>query len=450
MPVIELSELKAWRNKHGISQEKLASISGLGVNTIAKIETGIANLQEQTEAKLLKFIEEFEANSASAGVAANTVVDEDAKEFQQGELKAWRTSYGISQEKLSTLAQLGINTIAKIESGVTKILPQTAIKLRRIIGQVESGEIPIAKPEPIVDHMVGFDPNELKAWRKKHGISQDKLAKSAKLGINTILKLENGNRVEKATLLSVMQSVREFNKGIKEKAAQAGVATPVAPPAIPPVASPKPAVKAAEVAPAPKKRRGRQPKIRTEEPKPVPKVVAPIVAKPKEKLARGPKTTAPFLGVNFDLKTWRKRFALSQGKLADMAQLSLNTIMKFEAGAKDVQKRTLDRLLQAIKSVEDKVTVIPAEAPKPVATAAASVATPMAPVAPARVEPVAPKPVAITQQQAPAKVETAAPSAAAPIQLTNLDLELINRVIVMSTKEKLRMLSLMMENDSDA
>jgi DNA-binding XRE family transcriptional regulator len=180
------------------------------------------------------------------------------------------------------------------------------------------------------------------------------------------------------------------------------------------------------------------------------------------------------LGSSFDLKTWRKKFNLSQGKLADLAELSLNTIMKMESGAKDVQKRTIDRLLLAIKAVEDKVTVIPAETRKPTAPVAPAPVAPV--VAPIVAPPVVAKPVDVAaptpKLSVPAPVVTPDPAVAptpvaapapqvsmatlpvppqvAPLQLTNLDLELINRVILMSVKQKLRMLELMMDEETGA
>ncbi len=404
----ELSELRAWRIKYGISQEKLARISTLGVNTIAKIETGAAHLQEPTAAKLMKAIEEYES---TAELSAQAELDSgDSSGFDIATLKSWRTSYGISQEKLAKLAKLGVNTIAKIELGVTQIMPQTASKLKQIVRQVESGEIPIPKAESAGDHMAGFDPSELRAWRKKHGISQEKLARISKLGVNTILKLEGGTKVQKDTLLSLMQAVKEINKSIKT------APTPEPTVETPPVSAVKPVT-----APTAK----------------------PVTAQPAKPVAAA-KSASHHLGSNLDLKTWRKRFGLSQGKLAELAQLSLNTIMKMESGAKDVQKRTIDRLLQAIKAVEGQFTSAPVESPK--------VAAPVE-VAPEVIAPVAVTPVVASQvATAPvAKHVESAPAVrhAVPLQLTNLDLELINRVILMNTKQKLRMLELMMDQDGE-
>ena len=446
MPLKDLSELKAWRNKYGISQESFARIADLGVNTVAKIETGETHLQGQTTAKVFKAIEDYENDPANQAVATDLDEPESSK-FDIAELRTWRNKYGLSQEKFAQLADLGVNTIAKIETSSANVMPATAIKIRKIIKKVESGEIAIKRVDNAVDHMAGFNPQELKAWRKKHGISQENLAILAHLGVNTILKLESGSRVEKETLLAVMKAVREVNQSYR-------ATTQPEQPAESPGKSPQPEqpVESPGKSPQPEQpaeSHSKSPAVPTESPKSTEKPVAKITAKSKSAPVGKTGETGNILSDTFDLKSWRKKFGFSQGKLAALAQLSLNTVMKFESGAKDVQKRTLERLVAAIKRIEGDNAPAPVEAPpvaksEPEPAPAPASAVIVAPLVEKPVIPVAPQP-----EPAVAKVSFAQPaSPVTPLQLTNLDLELINRVILMSTKNKLRMLSLMMEEEN--
>lgn len=423
MPLTELAELKNWRTKYGLSQDRLARISGLGVNTIAKIESGEPNIHENTTAKLLKTIEEVENSPEFAALAEASVSASEVASFDISKLKEWRMSYGISQDRFSKLSKLGINTVAKIELGSSQIMPQTLNKALAVVKLVESGAIPAEKVDPNLDHMAGFNPEELRAWRKKRGISQEKLAKMANLGVNTVLKLESGARVEKQTMLALMKTVRDINKSMK--------AEPVAAP------SPKPTIPVKEKV------------VEKAEAKPAPALKSAPVAKPE------PPTDI----LNLDLKSWRKRFKVSQGSLAKLAELSLNTIIKLESGAKDVQKRSLAKLAQAVKVIESKVGIVPVEMPKDDAASSANdpivvtsvVSEANEPFVPAIPTPAAPTPVAsipVAPIPAIAPISFATPAITPTLQLSNLDLELINRVILMNTKQKLRLLELIMEDNA--
>jgi transcriptional regulator with XRE-family HTH domain len=119
-----------------------------------------------------------------------------------------------------------------------------------------------------------------------------------------------------------------------------------------------------------------------------------------------------------ELRSWRKKHGLSQSQLAEIAHLGLSTILKLEAGIK-VRDRSRDELLKAIEEVESKESS-PAskmqDAPKPEADVPAAKSEPQA------IQP--PKPLGLGQ-------------------VSNLDLELINRILKMNPKEKLRVLEIL-------
>ncbi len=151
-----------------------------------------------------------------------------------------------------------------------------------------------------------------------------------------------------------------------------------------------------------------------------------------------------------ELKTWRKKFKLSQKKLADMANISLATMRQIEIGKSKPQSRTMQRLINAVKDVESApAAAAPKKAAAPVPKAAVKVAKGGAkPVHRAKVGAAA-KPAArgrprVTAKPARAKVARKAPAASGPIKMTNLDLELINRILNMSGKDKLQLLRKLM------
>ena len=100
------------------------------------------------------------------------------------------------------------------------------------------------------------------------------------------------------------------------------------------------------------------------------------------------------------------KHGLTLKKLAELAKISHETIRRIEAGTGKPQKRILGKLQGAIKAVEGK--------PEPLAK-------------PREVKPVIKRKV----------------TKASPIELTNLDLELIQRVLNMSDRERVELLSTM-------
>jgi len=176
-----------------------------------------------------------------------------------------------------------------------------------------------------------------------------------------------------------------------------------------------------------------------------------------------------------DLKSWREKLTLSQKRLAELAKISLTTLRQLEIGSHKPQNKTLKKIWEVMKAIESgalsmteiktrrgrKSAAAPAPAPAPAAVvakptpAAPPVAAPKpAPVPAPAVKPApapapAPKPApAPVPRPAPAPAPTAAPAVPArgtvPIQLSNLDLELINRVLNMSGREKLALLEKLM------
>ena len=56
-----------------------------------------------------------------------------------------------------------------------------------------------------------------------------------------------------------------------------------------------------------------------------------------------------------DLKQWRKSHKLSQAVFAKIAEVSLMTIAKFESGKGTPQKKTLQKIIRAVKTVEREI-----------------------------------------------------------------------------------------------
>ena len=115
-----------------------------------------------------------------------------------------------------------------------------------------------------------------------------------------------------------------------------------------------------------------------------------------------------------DLKSWRKRYNLSQEKFVELSGLGLSTVIRIEAGAHKIQDRTLLKLNTAIRQIE-------AELMKGMASTKLDKGNP--------------------SMIHPASIETS--TAISPTDLTlpsNLELELINRVLRMTPKEKLKLI----------
>lgn len=139
------------------------------------------------------------------------------------------------------------------------------------------------------------------------------------------------------------------------------------------------------------------------------------------------------------LKDWRNKFGLSQKKFSEIAQVSLETLRQIEIGKKrKPHKKTLKKIASAIADIEK--TGAPVKEAKPPATVEKEVKPG-----------VESKKTGKKRGRPPKKAETApavrAVKAAArpspsgePVMISNLDLELINRILSMSNKEKLTLL----------
>ena len=131
-----------------------------------------------------------------------------------------------------------------------------------------------------------------------------------------------------------------------------------------------------------------------------------------------------------DLKSWRKKYGLSQAKLSKLARVSLNTICNMEAGKGKPRGDTLAKITQAIKAVESKpaAEVKPAKAEKRKAVPKAKPARKVHVVKVKRISRGRPRKTTKTS----------------PIKLSNVDLELFNRVLNMSESKKIELLKKMM------
>ncbi len=194
-----------------------------------------------------------------------------------------------------------------------------------------------------------------------------------------------------------------------------------------------------------------------------------------------------------DLKGWREKLILSQKRLAELAKISLTTLRQLEFGTHKPQGRTVKKIFEVMKAIESGQmsmsevkpprkrrkdaktpagvsTPAPAPAPSPVAAATpapvpkkrgrkpkalTSAPQPAPQPTPKPAPQPAPKPVPrpvpqpLPRPSAPVPEPVVPRPAVAqmplgPIQLSNLDLELINRILNMTGKEKLALLERLM------
>ncbi len=173
------------------------------------------------------------------------------------------------------------------------------------------------------------------------------------------------------------------------------------------------------------------------------------------------------------LKNWREKLGVSQKRFAELAKISLTTLRQFEIGSHKPQRKTLKKLNEVMQGIEagnlgeeairpprkrrkDAKIKLDVEAsniisganlgptkrrgrPPKLQNSTETLAVPEA--LPASSDPV-PTP---KQNSAPLPTSAqTAPSSIGVIQLSNLDLELINRVLNMSGKEKLALLAQLM------
>ena len=142
-----------------------------------------------------------------------------------------------------------------------------------------------------------------------------------------------------------------------------------------------------------------------------------------------------------NLKDWREKLEVSQKRLAELAKVSLTTLRHLESGLHKPQGRTVKKIFEILRSVQagylSQADIKPprkrrkgsaAEQPAEVQAKQAVMAAPTAlPPVPA------PKAAGI-HTAASTSVQTGAP------QLSNIDLELINRVLNMNITEKVTLL----------
>ncbi len=131
-----------------------------------------------------------------------------------------------------------------------------------------------------------------------------------------------------------------------------------------------------------------------------------------------------------DLKAWRKRFHLAQSDFAKLAGVSLNTIGNIEAGAHKIQEATRIKISRAMKTFEAGKATEPEVSEN---ESGVVEATPL-----------------VQQSTSPTTdIPTASPSPTDHsrdlVLLSNLDIELINRILQMAPKEKLALLRSLME-----
>ncbi len=128
-----------------------------------------------------------------------------------------------------------------------------------------------------------------------------------------------------------------------------------------------------------------------------------------------------------DLREWRKKIGMSQQKLAKTAKISLGTIRQIEAGSTKPHRKTLKKLTSTVKKMAS-------ELPKFEKPDTAKVEAPEKKAAKKQLK-----------KAAAAEVTAKPPTKSEPILLTNLDLELINRILRMTGQEKLSLLQKLMQ-----
>ena len=148
-----------------------------------------------------------------------------------------------------------------------------------------------------------------------------------------------------------------------------------------------------------------------------------------------------------DLKTWRKKYGFSQKKLADAMKVSLATFRQLELGrGRKPQKRTLNKLAKTIEEVERKAAKAAPAAKLETAVKAKKVDSKAVaaekPKKRGRKPKVEAKTPAKRRGRKPEVVESIQiePQTEGHIEISNLDLELINRILKLSGKEKLELL----------
>jgi len=117
------------------------------------------------------------------------------------------------------------------------------------------------------------------------------------------------------------------------------------------------------------------------------------------------------------LKYWRKKRGYSQSKLAELAGTAALTISQLETGKRKARGKTLEKILAGLKVNRGEFFAMREAPPSSAGTEAEPVKTAASPVA--------------------ERKESAASRDVSSIRLSNLDLELLNRILNLTFDEKL-------------
>jgi transcriptional regulator with XRE-family HTH domain len=154
-----------------------------------------------------------------------------------------------------------------------------------------------------------------------------------------------------------------------------------------------------------------------------------------------------------DLKSWREKLGIAQTRMAELANISLSTIRQLEGGTNKPHKKTLTKLFEIIKGIEGGVITVenPTGARRGRKPGNVKAHVDAGVALESEIKTTArrgrPRKNSVPEIGAPVKPELkpvfsseVKPSTIAPIQLSNLDLELINRIVNMSNRQKLALL----------
>lgn len=137
-----------------------------------------------------------------------------------------------------------------------------------------------------------------------------------------------------------------------------------------------------------------------------------------------------------DLLNWREQLGVAPSRLAGLARISPAALRAIETGKSKPQAATIGRLIKALRDIEAGVIPRRGSPPKPETflTETAASETKESGVVP------------IATIAAPAtKVEL--PATTGPLLLSNIDLELINRVLNMDGPRKIALLEKLIKAD---
>ena len=126
-----------------------------------------------------------------------------------------------------------------------------------------------------------------------------------------------------------------------------------------------------------------------------------------------------------DLKTMRENFNLSQTRLAELANISLTTLRQLETGQQKPQKRTIKKIFETFERISND--------PESIKSRNSSKSFPDEDYSSSMSNS---KKKSITAKT----FHTGSEFIHHPIRLTNIDLELINRILNMSGQDKLELL----------